>query len=41
MFEAAALQLGLKLPVNMVGQGLTLMSQLVHQGGVVRFGELI
>jgi hypothetical protein len=41
VFEATALQVGLEFPVNMVGQGLTLMGQLVHQGGVVRFDELV
>ena len=41
MLEATALQVGLEFPVNIVGQGLTLMGQLVYQGGVVRFDELV
>ncbi len=41
MFEAAALQVGLEFPVNMVGQGFALLGQLLHQGRVVRFDELV
>ena len=37
MLESAALQVGLEFPVNMVGQGFTLLGQLVHKGRVVRF----
>ena len=41
MLEAAALQVGFEFPVNMVGQGFALLGQLVHQGRVVRFDELV
>ena len=41
VFEATALQIGLEFPVNMVGQGFALLGQLVHQGGVVLFDELV
>jgi hypothetical protein len=41
VLEATALQVGLEFPVDMVGQGFTLLGQLVHQGGVVRFDELV
>jgi hypothetical protein len=37
VLESAALQVGLEFPVNMVGQGFTLLGQLVHKGRVVRF----
>jgi hypothetical protein len=36
VLEAAALQVGLEFPVDMVGQGFALLGQLVHQGRVVR-----
>lgn len=39
MFQAVALQVGLEFPVHMVGQGLALPGQVVHQDGVVRFDE--
>ena len=41
VFEATALQVSLEFPVNMVGQGLTLMGKLVHQCGVEYFDELV
>ena len=41
MLDAAALQVGFEFPVNMVGQGFALLGQLVHQGRVVRFDELV
>jgi hypothetical protein len=41
VLEAAALQVSLEFPVNMVWQGFTLLCQLVHQGRVVRFDELV
>ena len=41
VFEAAALQLGLEFPVDMVWEGFALPGQLVHKGGVVRFNELV
>jgi len=41
VFEATALQVGLELPVNMVGEGFALLGQVAHQGGVVRFDELV
>jgi hypothetical protein len=41
MFQTAALELGLECPVDMDGQGFALLGQLVHQGRVVRFDELI
>ena len=30
MFQAAALQVGVEFPVDMVGQGFTLLDQVVH-----------
>ena len=39
--ESAALQVGLEFPVNMVWQGFALLSELVNQGRVVRFDELV
>ncbi len=39
--EVAALQVGFEFPLNMVGQGLALLGQLVHQSRVVRLNELI
>ena len=41
VLKAAALQVGLEFLVYMVGQGFTLLGQLVHKGGVVRFDELV
>lgn len=41
MLQAATLEVRLKLPVDMVGQGFALLGQLVHQGRVVRFDELV
>ena len=41
VLEAAALQVGLELPVDMVWQGFALLGQLVHKGGVVFFDELV
>jgi hypothetical protein len=41
VLEAAALQVGLEFPVDMVGQGFALLVQLVHEGRVVRFDELV
>jgi len=41
MFQAAALQVSLEFPVDMVGQGFALLGQLVHKCGVVRFDELV
>ena len=41
VLEAAALQVGLEFPVDMLGQGFALLGQLVNQGGVVRFDELV
>jgi hypothetical protein len=41
VFEAAALQVGLELPVYMLGQGFSLLGQVVYQGGVVSFDELV
>ena len=41
VLEAAALQVGLEFPVDMVWQGFALLGQLVHKGGVVRFDELV
>lgn len=41
MFEAAALEIRFEFPVGMVGQGFTLLGQLVDQGGVVRLNDLI
>ena len=41
MLEAAALQVSLEFPVDMVGQGFALLGQLVHKRGVVRFDELV
>ena len=41
VFEAAALQVGLKFLVDMVWQGFALLGQLVHKGRVVRFDELV
>lgn len=39
MFQAAALQVGVEFPVDMVGQGFNLQCQLVHKCRVVRFDE--
>jgi hypothetical protein len=33
VLEAAALQVGLEFPMDMVGQGFTLLGQLLDQGG--------
>ena len=41
MLETTALQVGLEFPVYMLGQGLALLGQLIHQGRVVRLDELI
>ena len=41
VLEAAALQVGLEFPVDMVGQGFALLGQLVHKGRVVRFDKLV
>ena len=41
MFETTALQVGLEFPVDMVWQGFALLGQSVHEGGVVRFDELV
>jgi hypothetical protein len=41
VLEAAALQVVLEFPVDMLGQGFALLGQLVNQGGVVRFDELV
>jgi len=41
MLEATALQVSLEFPVDMVGQGFTLLGKLVHEGGVVCFDELV
>lgn len=41
VLEAAALQVGLEYPVDMLGQGFALLGQLVNQGGVVRLDELV
>ena len=41
VFEAAALQVGLESPLDMVWEGFALLGQLVHKGGVVRFDELV
>ena len=41
MFETTALQVGLDFPVYMLGQGLALLGQLIHQGRVVCLDELI
>jgi hypothetical protein len=39
--ETTALQVGLEFTMDMVGQGFALLGQLVHQGGVVYFDELV
>jgi hypothetical protein len=41
VLESAALQVGLEFPVNMVWQGFALLGQLVNQGRVVCFDELV
>ena len=41
VLEATAVQEGLEFPVNMVGPGLALMGQLIHQGRVMRLDEAI
>jgi hypothetical protein len=41
MFEATAPQVGIKLSVNVLGQGFALLGQVVHQGREVRFDELV
>ena len=41
VFEAAALEVGLEFPVDMVGQEFALLGQLVDQRRVVRFDELV
>ena len=41
MFQAAALQVGVKFPVDMIGQGFALLGQLFHQCRVVRLDDLI
>lgn len=41
MLEAAALQVSLEFPVDMVGQGFALLGQSVHKCRIVRFDELV
>ena len=41
VLEAAALQVSLELPVDMVWQGFAPLGHLVHKGGVVFFDELV
>ncbi len=41
VFKATALQVGIKLLVNMIGQGFALLGQVLHKGREVRFDELI
>ena len=41
MFEAASLEIRFEFPVDMVGQGFTLLGPLVDQPRVVRFDELV
>jgi hypothetical protein len=41
MFQAATLEVGLKLLADMVWQGFTLPGELINQGGVVCFNELV
>ena len=41
VLEATALQVGLEFPVDMVWEGFALLGQLVHEGRVVRFDELV
>jgi hypothetical protein len=41
VFETTALQIGFEFPVYMLGQGFTLLGQLVHQSRVVRIDELV
>lgn len=41
VLKTAALQEGLEVPANIVQQGLTVLGQFVHEGGVVCFDELV
>ena len=41
VFQSTALQVGFELPVDMVGQGFALLSQLIDQGRVVCFDNLV
>ena len=41
MLEPTSLQVSLKFPVNMLGQGSTLVCQLLNQGRVMRLDDLI
>jgi hypothetical protein len=41
VFQTATLQVGLELPVDMVGQEFALLGQMINQGRVVRLDELI
>ena len=41
VFESAALQVGLKLTMDMLGQGFALPVQMINQGRIVRLDELV
>jgi hypothetical protein len=41
VFEASALEIGLEFPMDTVGQRFALQSQLIDQGRVVRFYDLV
>jgi len=41
MFQASALEVGIELLADMVGQGFALLGELINQGRVVRFDELV
>jgi hypothetical protein len=41
VFETSVLEEGLEFPVDIIRQGFTVLGQLLHEGGVVCFDELV